>query len=78
MNNAKCQHCGLLHGLRCPEVKAIEYFPGGTIKRVEYMTPADCVTPLSATYPTLNPPRRGEAIRGPNLSPCDITFGIAP
>jgi hypothetical protein len=37
----KCPWCGLLHGPRCPEVKAIEYFPDGTAKRVEFLTPAD-------------------------------------
>lgn len=48
MSNDKCQHCGLIHGPLCPSVAAIEYFHDGTIKRVEYVTPADCVTPLSA------------------------------
>lgn len=37
----KCQWCGLIHGPRCPTVKAIEYHPDGTVKRVEFMTPVD-------------------------------------
>lgn len=38
----KCQYCGLFrHPGVCPTVKAIEYHPDGTIKRVEFKTPAD-------------------------------------
>lgn len=33
-----CQHCGanVIHSGACPRIKAIEYFPDGTMKRVEY------------------------------------------
>ncbi len=32
-----CTHCGRIHeGQRCPAVKAIEYYPDGKVKRVEY------------------------------------------
>jgi hypothetical protein len=31
-----CRHCGSYHSGPCPFIKAIEYFPDGTIKRVEY------------------------------------------
>ncbi len=32
-----CGHCGCYHAVgACPRVKAIEYFPDGTVKRVEY------------------------------------------
>jgi hypothetical protein len=41
MTMSECKWCGMIHGPRCPSVKAIEYFPDGTIKRVEFMTPAD-------------------------------------
>ena len=41
----KCAFCGQLHSYRCPTVRAIEYHPDGSIKRVEFMTPGDC-------YPT--------------------------
>lgn len=34
-----CRHCGHLHSGPCPRVKAIEYYPNGTVKRVEYTTP---------------------------------------
>lgn len=30
----ECRWCGMIHGPRCPEVKAIEYFQDGTVKRV--------------------------------------------
>ncbi len=32
-----CAHCGMYHpnGV-CPRIKAIEYWPNGTMKRVEY------------------------------------------
>jgi len=36
-----CPHCGGLHGPRCPEVKAIEYFEDGSIRRIEYLTLSD-------------------------------------
>ncbi len=31
-----CGHCGNWHSGPCPRVKAIEYFPNGLVKRVEY------------------------------------------
>lgn len=31
-----CPHCGNAHSGQCPRVKAIEYYPDGKIKRVEY------------------------------------------
>lgn len=44
----KCRWCDFEHGPRCPWVKAIEYHEDGvTVKRVEFLTPADCVTPIS-------------------------------
>jgi hypothetical protein len=37
-----CRWCGNIHGVKCPDVKAIEYFSDGvTVKRVEFMTAAD-------------------------------------
>ena len=35
-NVSTCPHCGGMHSMPCPAVRAIEYFPNGTIKRVEY------------------------------------------
>jgi hypothetical protein len=31
-----CEHCGKVHSEPCPRIKAIDYFPCGTIRRVEY------------------------------------------
>ena len=39
---SKCGWCAGLHeGTVCPMVKAIEYHENGTLKRVEFKTPAD-------------------------------------
>ncbi len=45
----KCEHCGSKtpHEGKCPSVKAIEYFPNGKVKRVEYMTAADYCLPVA-------------------------------
>jgi hypothetical protein len=32
-----CGHCGLYHGAVCPRIRAIEYYPDGSLKRVEYI-----------------------------------------
>jgi len=31
-----CDHCSAYHVGRCPRIKAIEYYPDGAVKRVEY------------------------------------------
>ena len=31
-----CKFCGQWHGPLCPSVKAIEYYPDGAVKRIEY------------------------------------------
>jgi hypothetical protein len=31
-----CPHCGGWHNGACPQVRAIEYWPNGSVKRVEY------------------------------------------
>ena len=41
MSDKTCQHCGGIHGLRCPWVKALEYHPDGTLKRVEFFESKD-------------------------------------
>ena len=41
-----CRWCGSLHGHLCPAVKALEYYPDGTVKRVEF------VGPLPVSQPT--------------------------
>jgi len=52
----ECRFCGMSHGLRCPSIKAIEYFDDGiTVKRVEFMTVADFhPTPIWPSHP-INP-----------------------
>lgn len=35
----KCNYCGLYHEAKCPLVKAFEYHPDGTLKRVEFFEP---------------------------------------
>lgn len=35
-----CGHCGAFHAGPCPRVKAVEYYPDGTVKRVEYHAPS--------------------------------------
>lgn len=44
-----CRWCGLYHGKKCPAVKAMEFHPDGSIKRVEFFAPND-------SYPVLAPP----------------------
>lgn len=31
-----CEHCGGWHSGQCPRVKAVEYWPNGTVKKIEY------------------------------------------
>lgn len=33
---SSCKHCEMIHGGVCPKIKAIEYYPDGSIRRVEY------------------------------------------
>lgn len=39
----KCPYCGsgIPHDGLCPEIKAVDYYPDGTLKRVELLTPKD-------------------------------------
>jgi hypothetical protein len=40
--NNPCRWCGLIHASpMCPTVKAIEYHPDGTVKRVEFKVAGD-------------------------------------
>lgn len=40
-----CPYCGNNHSGVCPRVKSIEYFPDGTIKKVDFKIPADEFAP---------------------------------
>lgn len=46
-----CGHCGVYHSGPCPRVKAIEYYPNGTIKRVEYHAPQPVVSGTPSREP---------------------------
>lgn len=48
-----CRWCGMIHGLRCPAVAAMELHPDGTVKRVEFVRPA---------------PVTVESVIGPNIA----------
>ena len=37
----RCDHCGGFHAAKCPLVKAYEYHPDGTLRRVEFYAPND-------------------------------------
>jgi hypothetical protein len=51
MTGAVCGHCGNMHVGTCWRVKAIEYHPNGTIKRVEYHPlQAAAVDPRTTTF----------------------------
>lgn len=54
-NLETCQWCGCIHSGKCPQVKAIEYHPNGSVKRVEFFGPGDCTVPIvvKAFEPTL-------------------------
>jgi hypothetical protein len=52
----KCQYCGLIHEAKCPNVKAIEYHPDGTVKRVEFFAPNDYGPKLAGWDPNVFPP----------------------
>jgi hypothetical protein len=58
-----CRWCGLIHGPKCPKVKAIEYQPdGATVKRVEFFSPQEeyLVAPMCPSSPgTYEPWWRG-------------------
>jgi hypothetical protein len=37
----KCKICGTEHEFKCVLVKAVELYPDGALKRIEYLTPSD-------------------------------------
>jgi hypothetical protein len=66
----KCQYCGQNHEFRCPQVKAIEYFENGTVKRVEFYTFADnCAPMIIPTHSPYNPNRLPDPYYGPTFGP---------
>jgi len=37
----KCKWCGMVHDIKCPAVKAFEYYPDGRIRRIEFFNFAE-------------------------------------
>jgi hypothetical protein len=50
----------MIHGPQCPSVKALEFYPDGSVKRIEFRTAADwtpvIVPAVKTTYDPMNPP----------------------
>ena len=47
-----CHYCAGIHpGVRCPAVKAIDYYPNGTIKRVEFVGPPPTLIGVAPAQP---------------------------
>ena len=44
-----CPHCGKYHQDACPRVKSVEYYPDGSIKRVQYHSMVATDWPLVET-----------------------------
>jgi hypothetical protein len=38
-SDGKCRWCGSMHNGRCPLVKALDFYPDGRIRRVEFVEP---------------------------------------
>lgn len=61
--NGSCMHCGsgFPHQGTCPRIHAIEYYPDGTVKRVEYVQPLTLTAgPAFAGLPAHHQPTGGE------------------
>jgi hypothetical protein len=42
---SKCKICGTIHDeIKCFLIKAFEYYPDGSLKRIEYLTPSDILS----------------------------------
>ncbi len=65
-----CKFCGVVHGVQCPAVKAIEYYENGAIKRVEYKTAPDF--PPASSYPYVI---NGRWYEGPRLTGVANSYG---
>lgn len=56
-----CPYCSTDYGLiyhsggLCPKIKAIEYRPNGSIKRVEFFAPGDYLQPITPSTDWSNP-----------------------
>jgi hypothetical protein len=45
INATTCRWCGMIHGPRCQNVKAMEFHEDGTLRRVEFFAPNDWLAP---------------------------------
>lgn len=52
---AICPHCNYGHAGTCPRIKAIEYHPDGTVKRIEFHEPRPISMPMPS-IPDLSQP----------------------
>jgi hypothetical protein len=50
-----CRWCGGFHNSICPTIKAMEYYPDGTVKRVEFKPAQDYAAPLDMLAPVERP-----------------------
>lgn len=52
----KCVHCGsaVEHAGVCPSIKAIEYYPDGGVRRVEYKVASDYLPTTFSAVPGLS------------------------
>lgn len=66
-----CRHCGQHHGPHCPLVKAVEYYPDGSLKRVEYID----AQPIQTVPQPFAPNWPAPSWQHPNIS--SITWGAA-
>ena len=53
-DTSSCPYCGMIHNTICHLIKAVKYYPDGTIKRIELKSPVDYL-----------PSQQNPAIRGP-------------
>lgn len=61
-----CTHCGGIHTSVCTRVKAIEYYPDGKIKRVEYVDQRPNFGPTTTVTHQITPApivERGDGLR---------------
>lgn len=45
-----CPHCGLIHQTTCPRIKAMEYNPDGSVKRIEFHEPRPLIGATGYRY----------------------------
>jgi hypothetical protein len=51
IDGAQCPWCKMIHDTKCPLVKALEFHPDGSLKRVEFKSAGDFAAPIA--YPSV-------------------------